>query len=363
VPGRQVLFVQLGHKIIRNRIPVFLVNLKYHFFVSLSVYVNQASSFIAIALPSNHYNSSPMDSFNNQLLHHFRFFRVYKDGRIEKFHSTHKIPPSDDQITGVRSKDVVISSDPAISARIFLPKLHDPTRKLPVLFYVHGGGFCFQSAFSPEFHNLVSSLVAKSNAIAISVEYGLFPERPLPACYEDSWAGLQWVTSHANRNGPEPWLNEYADFNRVFIGGDSGGGNISHTLAVRVGTLGLQGVKLVGLILVHPFFGGTEDDHMWLYMCPTNGGLEDPRLKPSAEDLSRLRCEKVLIFLAQNDHLRGVGGWYYEELKKSGWVGNVEVVEHEGENHVFHLRKPDCEKAIDLVNKFSAFINHMLQRL
>jgi hypothetical protein len=116
-------------------------------------------------------------------------------------------------------------------------------------------------------------------------------------------AGLQWVASHANRNGPEPWLNEYVDFDRVFVGGDSGGGNTSHTLAVRVGTLGLPGVKLVGMILVHPFFGGMEDDHMWLYMCPTNGGLEDPRLKPSAEDLRKLGCERVLIFFAQNDHL------------------------------------------------------------
>jgi acetyl esterase/lipase len=133
-----------------------------------------------------------MDSLNNQLLHEFRFFRVYKDGRIENFHPTHKIPPSDDQITGVRSKDVVISSEPAVSARIFLPKIHDPTRKNPcvVLHPWRWLGFCFQSAFSPEFHRLVSSLAAQSNAIAVSVEYGLFPERPLPACYEDSWRGF-----------------------------------------------------------------------------------------------------------------------------------------------------------------------------
>jgi acetyl esterase/lipase len=304
-----------------------------------------------------------MDSLNNQVAHEFRFFRVYKNGCVEKFRSTDKIPPSDDQITGVRSKDVVISSQPAISARVFLPKIHDPTRKLPVLFYVHGGGFCFQSAFSSVFHKQVNAVAANANAIAVSIEYGLFPERPLPACYEDSWAGLQWVASHANRNGPEPWLNEYADFDRVFIGGDSGGGNISHTLAVRVGTLGLLGVKVVGLILVHPFFGGTEDDHMWLYMCPTNGGLEDPRLKPAAEDLSRIGCERLLIFIAENDHLSGRGRWYYEELKKSGWVGNVEVVEHEGEAHVFHLKKPECENAVDLLNKFAAFINFTSQRL
>jgi len=204
----------------------------------------------------------------------------------------------------------------------------------------NGGGFCFQFAFSSVFPKQVNAVAAKANAISVSVKYGLFLERPLPACYEDSWVGLQWVASHANRNGSEPWLNEYADFNRVFIGGDSGGGNISHTLAIRVGTLGLSGVRVVGLILVHPFFGGMEDDHMWLYMCPTNGGLEDPRLKQAAEDLSRIGCERVLIFIAENDHLSGWGRWYYEELKKSGWVGNVEVMEHEGEAHVFHLKKP-----------------------
>jgi acetyl esterase/lipase len=118
-------------------------------------------------------------------------------------------------------------------------------------------------------------------------------------------------------------------------------------------------VQVVGLILVHPFFGGTEDDHM----CPTNGGLEDPRLKPVAEDLSRIGCERVLIFIAENDHLSGRGRRYYEELKKSGWVGNVEVVEHLGEAHVFHLKKPECENAVDLLNKFAVFLNYTLQSL
>jgi hypothetical protein len=30
-----------------------------------------------------------MDSLNNHVLHDFRFFRAYKDGRIETFRSTH----------------------------------------------------------------------------------------------------------------------------------------------------------------------------------------------------------------------------------------------------------------------------------
>ncbi|KAG6653115.1 hypothetical protein CIPAW_05G052800 [Carya illinoinensis] len=237
-----------------------------------------------------------MESVGNEITHEFRFFRVHRDGRIEKFIPTHKIPPFNDPTTGVQSKDVVISNKPPVSARIFLPRIIDTTRKLP---------------------------------------------RPPPACYEDSWAGLQWIASHANGNGPEPWLNEHADLNRVFVGGDSGGGDITHTLVVRVGSIGLPGLKVIGAILVHPFFGGMEDDEMWLYMFPTSGGLEDPRLKPPAEELSRLG---------------GIGGSYYEELKKSGWGGSGEVVEHHGEDHVFHLMKPDSENAVDLVNKFASFI-------
>lgn len=192
----------------------------------------------------------------------------------------------------------------------------------------------------------------------MSVEYGLYPDRPIPACYEDSWAALKWVVSHSARNGPEPWLNEYADFDRVFISGDSAGANISHNLAVRVGPDGFSGVKVNGIVLVHPFFGGLEeDDEMWLYMCPENGGLQDRRLKPPAEDLARIGCGRVLIFFAAEDHLREVGQRYYDELAKSEWGGSVEVVEHEGESHVFHLMKPDSEKATNLIKKFGSFIN------
>ncbi|GLT52986.1 hypothetical protein SLA2020_262860 [Shorea laevis] len=241
-----------------------------------------------------------------------------------------KIPPSDDPVTGVRSKDVIISSEPPVSARIFLPKSADTTRKLPLLFYVHG----------------------------VSVEYGLFPTRPIPACYEDSWVGLQWVASHSNGNGPEPWLNDHADFQRVFVAGDSGGGNISHTLLVRVGSIGLPGVKVVGAVLVHPYFGGkhTGLDKMWLYMCPTNSGLQDPRLSPNAGDLAKLGCERVLIFVAENDELMDAGKCYQDELKKSGWEGSVEIVEHSGEQHCFHLFNLKYEKAVDLMKKFVSFV-------
>ncbi|GLT98332.1 hypothetical protein SLE2022_158410 [Rubroshorea leprosula] len=298
-----------------------------------------------------------MASSSSEIEKEFKFFRVYKDGRVELFRfDWETVPPSDDPITGVRSKDVIISSEPPVSARIFLPRVTNPNQKFPLLFYIHGGGFSIMSPSAKQYHEFCNTVAAKAGVIVVSVEYGLFPTRPIPACYDDSWAGLQWVAGHVNGNGPDPWLNDHVDFSKVFIGGDSAGGNISHTVAFRVGSIGLPpNVKVVGVVMVHPFFGGTEDDEMWLSMCPTNGGLEDPRMKPPAADLAQLGCERVLIFVAEKDHLNVAGKNYYEDLKKSGWGGEVELVENIGKEHCFHFFDSSSEKAVELVAKFVSF--------
>jgi acetyl esterase/lipase len=52
------------------------------------------------------------------------------------------------------------------------------------------------------------------------------------------------VASHADGSGSEPWLNDHTDSGEVFVGGDSAGDNISHTLAFRVGSIGLPAVQV-----------------------------------------------------------------------------------------------------------------------
>ncbi|KAJ4716347.1 Alpha/beta hydrolase-3 [Melia azedarach] len=286
------------------------------------------------------------------------FFRVYKDGVVEKCSPVEKISPDDDPLAGVRSKDAIISTKPSISARIFIPRMRDHNMQLPLVVYYHGGGFCLGSAFDKRYHNFVSSLAAGANAIAVSVEYRLAPEHPIPACYEDSWAALQWVASHANGQGPEPWLTNHADFRRVFLVGDSGGANIIHNMMVREGISAvLRKTKLVGLAFMHPFFGGTDTDRMWLFLCPNNRGLLDPRLRPPAEDLGRVYCDTVLVFLSEKDIYRDAGKRYCDDLRRSGWRGSVEIVEQKGVGHIFHLLKPNCQQPVDLINRLVSFIN------
>ncbi|THG22737.1 hypothetical protein TEA_022732 [Camellia sinensis var. sinensis] len=226
---------------------------------------------------------------------------------------------------------------------------------------MHGGRFSMVLAFTPHYDRHACRLAAESTSIVVSVEYRLAPEHPIPASYDDSWAVLRWVAPHSTRDGAEPWLNDHADFDRVFVGGDSAGGNMAHTLAYQVGTIRLPGVKLVGAFLTHPYFGGVEaDDKMWMYMCPTNSGFDDPRMKLPVEDLVVIGCKRVLMFVAGNDHLREPGRAYYEWLNKSGWKGSVEIVENEGQEHCFHLHDPTNENVVALVKKIVDFINQYL---
>lgn len=174
------------------------------------------------------------------------------------------------------------------------------------------------------------------------------------------------MTSHCNGEGPEAWLREHADFQRLFVAGDSIGGSIVHNMTAQAGVEGLPGgVRLAGACLVQPYFAGKEsdrtgvEDRSWLFSCPTTSGFDDPRINPAEDSrLSVLGCSRVLIFLAEKDDIRDRGLFYYETLRKSGWDGEVEIVETEGENHVFHLFNPDCERALALLKKLASFINH-----
>ncbi|CBI32435.3 unnamed protein product, partial [Vitis vinifera] len=161
--------------------------------------------------------------------------------------------------------------------------------------------------------------------------------------------------------GPEAWLNDHSDFKRVFLAGDSAGANIAHNMAARAGVEGLGGVKLSGICLLHPYFGRREADcvdNRWLFVCPTSSGINDPIINPASDqNLRKLGCSKVLVCVAEKDGLRKRGWFYYEVLGKSGWGGALEIVETEGEDHVFFLFKPGCEKAVALMKRLASFMN------
>ncbi|KAI5648886.1 hypothetical protein M9H77_34891 [Catharanthus roseus] len=290
------------------------------------------------------------------------------------------VPPSrEDPITGVSSKDINISSD--VSARLYLPKITDISHdeKLPTLVYFHGGAFCLESAYSFLDHRYLNLLVSQAKVIAISVEYRLAPECPLPVCYNDSWTALQWVASHVEKNSNtddklDPWILNYANFNKLYIGGDSAGANIVHNLAIGAGDERLKGnLKIFGAFLSFPYFWGSKAENnrglteeksypyrLWLFVYPSvPGGIDNPLINPLIDDapnLSGLDCQKLLVCVGEKDELREMGIHYVEELKKSDWKGEVDLVDVEGEGHCFHIFDTETEKAKNLITRLASFM-------
>jgi acetyl esterase/lipase len=126
-------------------------------------------------------------------------FCVYKSGRIDRFHRPVLVAAGVDDANGVASRDVVLDVGTGLSVRLFLPKIQKhPENKLPVLVYFHGGGFIIESAVSGTYHNYVASIAAAAGVLAVSIDYRLAPEHPIPAAYDDCWAALEWAASAQN---------------------------------------------------------------------------------------------------------------------------------------------------------------------
>ncbi|XP_044475131.1 probable carboxylesterase 2 [Mangifera indica] len=330
-------------------------------------------------------NTSLMESSTKpQIQYEFLpLIRVYKNGHVERLLGTDFVPAatSNGSLTGVLSKDIIIKTEPNISARLYLPKSINTNQKLPLLVYFHGGGFFISSPFTSKYNNYLNTLVAEASLIAVSVNYRKAPEHPIPAAYEDSWEALTWVVSHCNGDGPESWLNDHADFGRVFLSGESAGANIAHNMAIFAGhpEFGLS-VPLLGVALVHPYFWGSDPigtetanmeskaatDRLWPLICPLNPDNDDPRVNPLSADapsLVALGCKRVLICVAENDVLKDRGWAYYQELSRCGWMGVAEIMETDGEGHGFHLSDLQNEKAKDLIQRLAAFFNREMPPL
>ncbi|KAF7065890.1 hypothetical protein CFC21_071958 [Triticum aestivum] len=297
-------------------------------------------------------------------------YRIYRSGKMDRLCRPAPAPTGLDPATGVTSKDVVLDSATGVSVRLFLPTSPDPFKKLPILVFFHGGGFLVESAVSPQYHNYVASLAAASGVVAVSVEYRLAPEHPVPAAYDDAWAALSWAAS-----AQDEWLAEHGDSARLFLAGDSAGGNMVHNVLMRASFQ--PAPRIEGAILLHPWFGGntflegeaeaTAKDMamIWEFACPgAVGGADDPRMNPmapGAPGMENLRCGRMLVCAGEKDWLASRDRAYYAAVTTSAWRGSVSRggvawIESEGEGHVFFLKKPDCAKAKELMARVVAFI-------
>lgn len=105
---------------------------------------------------------------------------------------------------------------------VYLYRPAQQTTPLPVLLWIHGGGYVFGQAVQEEF--VAAQIVRSANCIVVSVDYRLAPEAPFPAPLEDCYAVLRWLA----QSGAELRI----DTQRIAIGGASAGGGLAAGLGL-----------------------------------------------------------------------------------------------------------------------------------
>jgi acetyl esterase len=102
-----------------------------------------------------------------------------------------------------------------IRLRLYFPDKRNAL--LPVLMYLHGGGFVSGSIGDDD--TRCAKLARDAHCIVASVDYRLAPEHQFPAALEDAFAAWLWLTSEAAQYGGDP--------RRMAISGSSAGGHIA----------------------------------------------------------------------------------------------------------------------------------------
>jgi acetyl esterase len=102
---------------------------------------------------------------------------------------------------------------PGLRADVIVPKGAGPH---PVMLYIHGGGWIMGS---PKTHDKLARQCAAEGYLTVNLDYRLAPENPFPAGIDDCVFAAKWIASNAKR-----WKG---DANRLAIGGDSAGGNLT----------------------------------------------------------------------------------------------------------------------------------------
>ena len=206
---------------------------------------------------------------------------------------------------------------------------------LPCVYYIHGGAMSTLSCYLGNYrawgkiiahHGVAVAMVDFRNAIAPSS----VPEvAPYPAGLNDCVSGLKWVHDHALELG--------VDTGRVIVAGESGGGNL--TLAVGMKLLREGEIGLVsGLYALCPCVAGSwprdeypssvENNGIWIDVHGNDGaiayGIEafearDPLAWPgfaTGDDVRGL--PPVVINVNECDPLRDEGIAFYRLLMAHG---------------------------------------------
>jgi acetyl esterase len=205
-----------------------------------------------------------------------------------------------------------------VPVRLYLPDAASP---LPLLVFVHGGGWMLGDL---ETHDAMHRHLAhRAGCAVLAVGYRLAPEHPYPAGLDDTATAFAWARRQAEALGCDP--------TRIALGGESAGANFTAALTLRLRDEGAE--QPLFQLVIHPVTdmafdypsidevkvpGLTRD---YIEQCRTmyvgSADYRDPPISPLRAE-SHTGLAPAIVLTAAEDPLRDDGEAYAAALARAG---------------------------------------------
>jgi acetyl esterase len=218
---------------------------------------------------------------------------------------------------------------PAADGTLLPARLYAPSHeRLPLLLYLHGGGFVVGSLETHD--SLCRQLALRSGRTVIALDYRLAPEHRFPAAVDDAWAAMKALAADPERYG--------LGRDPLAVAGDSAGGTLAAVCALHARDLGLP-LALQLLITPgtaartdsasHHLFGHgfllDRDAIAWFFdHCIDVHDRHDWRFAPLEADVDGVA--PACVILAECDPLVDEGLAYADRLRAAGVPVSLDLV-------------------------------------
>jgi acetyl esterase len=226
--------------------------------------------------------------------------------------------------------------------RVRIARPPDAVGTLPVILYMHGGGWVLGNADTHD--RLVRELAVGTGAAVVFVEYARSPEARYPVAIEQGYATAQWIVREGAANQLDP--------NRIAVAGDSVGGNMTAALTLMAKERG--DVRFVHQSMYYPVTDAAMDTGsyeqfavgyfltarmmawFWDAYEPDVGRRLEPFASPlRASDEQLAALPPALVIVDEADVLRDEGEAYAARLRAAGTP--VTTVRYDGITHDFMM--------------------------
>lgn len=211
--------------------------------------------------------------------------------------------------------------------RVLLIKPRGVSGPLPVVLYMHGGGWILGSI---QTHGrLVRELAVEANAAVAFIDYARAPEAKYPVQIEQCYAVARWVVEQGGSHGLDPA--------RIAVAGDSAGGNMATVLALMARQRG--DLRFLQQSMYYPMtdaltsketesyrrfkdgpYGSAAGmDWFWDSYLPEGESRSQSTISPLRAPREELEgLPPALIIVDENDVLRDQGEAYADRLREAG---------------------------------------------